>query len=215
MAASRTVRRFTGKPFCICFDGGCPITTGVGSIGMHFVDVDGRPLYTHGEHEVGYTSNHSEFLGFRRALETLLERRWHTRGDYIQVRGDSQYVLKVMTGEWRPSAPPLVDLYEGVRTLIRRYRLKVQFQWVPRYENSEADAAVCAAHKAQGTVVLLDNTGDAEFASSMETSPGRTGGAACSNVVCVGGACLPRAGGLVSCSPPGQYAAALTRSRAR
>ena len=181
---------------------------------MHFVDVDGRPFYTRGEHKVGYTSNHSEFLGFRRALETLLERRWHTRGDYIQVRGNSQYVLKVMTGEWRPSAPHLADLYEGVHTLIRRYRLKVQFQRVPRYENSKANAAVRMAHKAQGTVVLLGNTGDAEFASSL-TSPSRTGGAACSNVVCVGRACLPRAGGLASCSPPEQYAAALTRSHAR
>ena len=148
MAASWTVWQFTGKPFCVWFDGGCPITTGVGSIGIHFVDVDGRPLYTRGEHEVGYTSNHSEFLGFRRALETLLERRWHTRGDYIQVRGNSQYVLKVMTGERHPSVLHLADLYEGVRTLIRRYRLKVQFQWVPRYENSEADAAVHTACKA-------------------------------------------------------------------
>ena len=127
MAASRMVQRFTGRPFCVCFDGGCPITTGVSSIGMHFEDVDGRPLCMRGKHEIGYTSNHSEFLGFRQALETLLERVWHTRGDYIQVRGNSQYMLKVMTSEWHPSAPHLADLYEGVRTLIHRYRLKVQF----------------------------------------------------------------------------------------
>ena len=127
MAASRMVRWFTGKPFCVWFDGGCPIATGVSSIGMLFVDVDGRPLYTCGEHKIGYTSNHSECLGFRHALGTLLERGWHTRGDYIQVRGNSQYVLKVMTGKWHPSAPQPVDLYKGVRTLIRRYHLKVQF----------------------------------------------------------------------------------------
>ena len=127
MAASRTVRRFTGKPFCIWFEGGCPITTGVGSIEMHFVDVDSRPLYPRCEHKIGYTINHSGFLGFRHALETLLERVWHTRGDYIQVHGNSQYMLKVVTGEWHPSAPHLVDLYEGVRTLIRVYRLKVEF----------------------------------------------------------------------------------------
>ena len=127
MAASRTVRRFTGKPFCVWFDGGCPSTTGVGSIGMHFVDVDGRPLYTRGEHEMGYTSNHSEIWGLRRALETLLERGWRTKGDFIHMRGDSQYVLKIMTGEWRPSAPHLADLHESSRTLIRRYRLKEQF----------------------------------------------------------------------------------------
>ena len=124
MATSRMVQRFTGRPFCVWVDGGCPTTTVVGSIGMHFVDVDGRPLYTCGEHEIGYTSNHSEFLGFSWALETLLERGWHTRGDYIHVRSDSQYMLKVMTGKWRPSVPHLADLHESIRTLIRRYRLK-------------------------------------------------------------------------------------------
>ena len=51
MAVSWTVRRFTGVPFSVWFDGGCPITTGVGLCGMHFVNIDGRPFYTRGEHE--------------------------------------------------------------------------------------------------------------------------------------------------------------------
>ena len=51
MAVSRTVRRFTGVPFSVWFDGGCPTTTGIGSCGMHFVDTDGRPFYTRGEHK--------------------------------------------------------------------------------------------------------------------------------------------------------------------
>ena len=50
MAVSRTVKRFTGTPLRVWFDGGCPTTTGVGSCGMHYVDVDGHPLYTRGEH---------------------------------------------------------------------------------------------------------------------------------------------------------------------
>ena len=48
MAVSWTVRRFTGTPFSAWFDRGCPTTTGIGSCGMHFVDVDGQPLYTRG-----------------------------------------------------------------------------------------------------------------------------------------------------------------------
>ena len=75
--------------------------------------------------------------------------------------------------------------------------------------------AVCAAHQAKGTVALLDNTGDADLASSADAGLSRTGGVACSNVVCVGRAYLLRIGGLASCSSPRQYAAALTRSRAR
>lgn len=89
MAASKTVRRFSGIPFTVYFDGGCPVKTGIGSIGMHFVDCDERVLLTRGEHEVGYTSNHSEFLGLLRALELLVAKGWHTRGDFICVRGDS------------------------------------------------------------------------------------------------------------------------------
>ena len=51
MAVSQTVRRFAGVPFSVWFDEGCPITTGVGSCGMHFVDVDCRPFHTRGKHE--------------------------------------------------------------------------------------------------------------------------------------------------------------------
>ena len=119
-----------GVPLSVWFDGGCPSTMGIGYIGMHFVDADDRPLYTRGEHKIGYTSNHSEIWGLRRALETLLEHGWHTKGDFIHVRGNSQYVLRIMTSEWRTSAPRLADLHESMRTLIRRYGLTVQFQWV-------------------------------------------------------------------------------------
>ena len=72
-----------------CFDGGCPITTGVGSCGMHFVDADGCSFYIRGEHEQGYTSKQSEFLGLLRALEVLVEHKWHSRGDYVHMHGDS------------------------------------------------------------------------------------------------------------------------------
>ena len=68
MAASKTVKRFSGTPFTVYFDGGCPVKTGIGSIGMHFVDCDEQVLLTRGEHDVGFTSNHSEFLGLFRAL---------------------------------------------------------------------------------------------------------------------------------------------------
>ena len=91
----------------------------------HYVDVDGHLLYTRGEHELGYTSNHSEFLGLLRALEVLVECNWHHRGDYTLVHGDSYYVLKTMTGEWRPSAPHLANLFEQVRAFTCKHRLKV------------------------------------------------------------------------------------------
>ena len=53
MAVSGTVWRFTGKPLNVWFEGGCPSTLGVGSCGMHFVDMDGRPFYTRGRTQAG------------------------------------------------------------------------------------------------------------------------------------------------------------------
>ena len=55
----------------------------------------------------------------------MVERNCHQRGDYIHVHGDSQYVLKIMTGEWCPSASHLADLFEQVRAFICKHRLKV------------------------------------------------------------------------------------------
>ena len=59
MVASWTVKKYDAVPFHVSFDGGCPTSTWVGSIGMHFVDMDGTVLMTVGEHGVGFTSNHS------------------------------------------------------------------------------------------------------------------------------------------------------------
>ena len=61
------------------------------------------------------------------------------------MRGDSALVVRVLTGKWRTSTPHLTDVYEHVRAFVRRYRLKVSYQWVLQSENKDADAACTAA----------------------------------------------------------------------
>ena len=65
-----------GTPFAVQFDSSCPTSSGIGSCGMNFVDVDGTVLLTCGEYERGFTSNHAEFLELERGLELLIERGW-------------------------------------------------------------------------------------------------------------------------------------------
>ena len=93
------------------FDGGCPTSTRVGSIGMLFVGVDGTVLLTVGEHGVG-SSGYSKFLGLLCALETLIEQKWHTGGDYVHISGGRQFVMKVMTREWDTLKLHLLEMYE-------------------------------------------------------------------------------------------------------
>ena len=73
MAASQTIKNYNGVAFHVSFDGGCLTSTQVGLISMHFVDVDSTVLLTVGEHSVGFTSNHSKFLGLLHVLKILIE----------------------------------------------------------------------------------------------------------------------------------------------
>ena len=79
---------------------------------MHFMDVDGTMLLTVGQRSIVFTSNHSKFLGLLHALEILIERKWHMRGDYVFISGDNQFVMKVMTREWDASKLHLMEVYE-------------------------------------------------------------------------------------------------------
>ena len=81
---------------------------------MYFADIDGTVLLTCGEYDRGFTRNQVEFLGFESGLELLVEHVWWRRRDYILVRGDSALAMRLMTGEWRASAPHRVKVYECV-----------------------------------------------------------------------------------------------------
>ena len=72
------------------------------------------------------------------------------------MRGDSALVMRVMTGERTTSTPHIVEVYKRVRAFVQRHRLKVSYQWVPRSENKDADAACTAAREAKDSVVLFE-----------------------------------------------------------
>ena len=112
MAASQTIKKYDGVSFRVSFDRGCPTSMWAGSIGMHFVDINGIVLLTVGEHSVGTTSNHSKFLGLLRVLEILIQQKWHMHGDYVFISGDSQFVIKVVTWEWDALKLHLLEVYE-------------------------------------------------------------------------------------------------------
>ena len=62
---SRTVRRFTGEPLLVSFDGGH--SSGVGTAGYTVVGREGH-ICTGGEYKVGFTNNHVEILAGLHAL---------------------------------------------------------------------------------------------------------------------------------------------------
>ena len=49
------------------------MSTGIGACGMHFADVEEVLFNMHGEHDWGYTSNHSKFFRLLRMMGFLVE----------------------------------------------------------------------------------------------------------------------------------------------
>ncbi len=122
------------------FDGACQPARG-GGVATYGFTIDSA----HGHIEdaglavppgaVHATNNVAEYCGAIRALEQLLEDGYRGR---VIVRGDSQLVIRQMTGEYEVRAEHLVAYRERLRQLLGAFSL-VRFEWIPREENQRAD----------------------------------------------------------------------------
>jgi ribonuclease HI len=81
------------------------------------------------------TNNVAEWRGFLAALDAALE----TGATDVEIRADSQLVLKQFLGEYRMKAPHLAHFLQEAREKARRIK-KLRVVHVPRAENHEADA---------------------------------------------------------------------------
>ena len=81
------------------------------------------------------TNNQAEFRAMIAALEDLLE-RVGPRADALSVavRGDSQLVIRGLSGEWRVKHPGLQPLHQRAADLLRQFG-SVDLAWHPRRES--------------------------------------------------------------------------------
>lgn len=82
------------------------------------------------------TNNVAEYVGAICALEWLVR---HGYDGEVRVVGDSQLVVRQMRGEYRVRAEHLRPYHERLSQLARSFR-RVEYAWVPRDENVQADA---------------------------------------------------------------------------
>lgn len=82
------------------------------------------------------TNNVAEYSGAICALERLRREGFH---GHVIVRGDSQLVIRQMTGEYRVEAEHLRAYHDRLDQLVHEFSI-VRFEWVPREENVRADA---------------------------------------------------------------------------
>ncbi len=123
-------------PSVLFFDGAChgnPGPVGAG-VALH-VDAHAPVVESHG---FGFdaTNNVAEYLALIRGLELALDQGV----ERLEVRGDSQLVIRQVTGAWRCRQPHLRPLRDRARELRDRFE-RVRFTWVDRGSNERADEA--------------------------------------------------------------------------
>jgi ribonuclease HI len=137
--------RRTLRVFC---DGGSRGNPGPAAIGAVILDVtEGEPEPVGSVSEtIGIaTNNVAEYTAVIRALEVAAP----FGADRMEVRADSQLVIRQLEGRYRVKHPSLLPLYQQARRLLASYS-EVDLLHVRREENTEADALVNAALDAAG-----------------------------------------------------------------
>jgi ribonuclease HI len=115
-------------------DGAARGNPGPAGVGVMLKGANGEVIVAEGQF-VGHTTNNvAEYkallLGLERALERGVSR--------LEVRADSELLIKQLKGEYRVRNQGLLPLYEAAKTLIGRF-VDVRLKHVRRELNAEAD----------------------------------------------------------------------------
>jgi ribonuclease HI len=124
-----------GVDYTVVFDGGSLGNPGKGYGSYEIAGPDGTVAARQVQFGNNMTNNQAEFHAVIAALEDLLV-RVGPRADALSVatRGDSQLVIRGLTGEWRVKHPGLQPLYRRAADLLRQFR-NVDLAWHPRQES--------------------------------------------------------------------------------
>ena len=134
-ARLRPVSAVPGADYTVFFDGGSLGNPGKGYGSYEIAGPDGTIAARQVQFGNDMTSNQAEFHAIIAALEDLLERVGPRAGTLsVAVRGDSQLVIRGLSGEWRVKHPGLQPLHQRAADLLRQFG-SVDLAWHPRRES--------------------------------------------------------------------------------
>jgi ribonuclease HI len=134
-ARLRPATAVPGADYTVVFDGGSLGNPGQGYGSYEIAGPGGTIAARQVQFGNDMTNNQAEFRAVIAALEDLLERVGSQAGALsLAVRGDSQLVIRGLTGEWRVKHPGLQPLHQRATDLLRRFR-SVDLAWHPRRES--------------------------------------------------------------------------------
>jgi len=107
-------------PIKLVFDGGSNGNPGAG-YGSYQLTVRGKPE-TPKRLKFGpnYTNNEAEYDTLIAALEAIIKRAKDPRRVQLDIRGDSQLVIKQITGAWKIKEPRMLERVRQVHALLQQ-----------------------------------------------------------------------------------------------
>lgn len=128
-------------------DGASRGNPGPAAAGYWAEDADGRLLLEGSQRLPDCTNNVAEYQAVILGLEALL--REGLAGQPLCLAGDSQLILRQLSGRYQVRAEDLRPFRERARALLKQFP-RVEYRELPRAENARADALANAAFEAGG-----------------------------------------------------------------
>jgi len=122
------------RPYVVYADGASRGNPGPSAIGIVLFDPEGHELHRAGRRLGSGTNNEAEYKAAVAALEAALG----VGASHVELRMDSELVVRQLTGRYRVRNPRLIPLYKRILDLRSRFEA-VMLLHVPREENKVAD----------------------------------------------------------------------------
>ena len=120
---------------CILFfDGACRANPGPMAIGAMLLE-NGKKVKELSKKIGRGTNNIAEWCALIEGLKLALSHGCRE----LEVRGDSQLVIRQISGRYRVKSENLIPLFNEARKLCENFE-KLSFKWVEREENSYTDS---------------------------------------------------------------------------
>jgi len=123
------------KRVTIYTDGGAQPNPGPAGTGIVILDESGAVIFE-ASHSIGHaTNNQAEY----KAVITGLQEAARLQAEHVQLRSDSELLVKQIKGEYRVRNPDLKPLFEHTRELMRAFQ-SCHVSHIRREQNTAADA---------------------------------------------------------------------------
>lgn len=125
----------SAKRLTIYTDGASRGNPGPAAIGVVIEDEQGRAVARVSRRIGETTNNRAEYL----ALIAGLEQAARLGAEHVEVRSDSELLVKQIGGQYRVKSPALKPLFEQVHHLMKEFQSS-SIVHIPRGQNKAADA---------------------------------------------------------------------------